>query len=274
MFRSRLAAALCGALLLLGAAGIRAFSGTAGWDATPGTNPAAVALLEPSLAGLTDFAAETLPGEPLDTSFRLGHAVPDSGLGAAAVVAASRRVSSPGSTEEIQHYAYTWGRQWSPRLAAGISVRWESRRWILDSVPTPAESGPGVDLGAIYQFDERTWAEAVVRDAFETRLESVGGSATVLPTSLDWGVGREVAPGLSAVLRVSDAAGITDEGARWEAAARLAKGDVTWQAGLSGGASTGWSAGVTFDRHRYCVRLGVKSEDARTGGAVGVTVRW
>lgn len=274
MSRLSMVVALSGALWLAGAITAGASPAALEWAVTPGANPGTVALLPASSQdGRTDLAITAI--SDTDTSLYGGYALPDSGWGAAAVSAGRRRLARDGDDEVIQYFGYTWGRAVTPKLAAGATLRWENRRWeFADGTSSPSEGGPGLDLGAVFRPDERTWVEAAVRDAFDTSLEVAGVDVTVLPTSLELGVGRQLTPVLSLGVKAYDLLDVTSDGLRWEAAARLVRGRFAWQAGLSSGADLGVWAGLSAERGAYRADARLESAGGHNGGSLGVTVLW
>lgn len=273
MRRRSLAAALSGVLLFLGAGPAAASPAELEWAVTPGANPGTVALPAPSPAGRAEAAVTVLAD--LDTSFFAGYAVPDSGLGAAAVTAARRRFTRAGADEVIQYYGYTWGRAFTPKLAAGATLRWEERWWeFADGTSSPKESGPGLDLGAVVRLNERTWAEAAVRDAFDTSLKVAGVEVNYLPARLELGLGRKLTPALSVGVKGFDLLEAGEGGFPWEVAARLDRGGFAWQAGLTGGTDLGVWAGLLADRNGFRVNARFENVGGHSGATAGVTVLW
>ncbi|MGE5553968.1 MAG: hypothetical protein ACM3XZ_08635 [Betaproteobacteria bacterium] len=246
MRRPSFAVFLGGVLLAAGALCFPAWSAPGPeWAAIPGANPAAVAWLDPKEAGQASLTA-ALFANSSEASYSAGYAVPDTGRGAASLVLTYSRTWVSGATDEARSYAYSWARRWRPRLAAGATVRLERRQYWVDALgATAPRSGPGLDLGAIWLADDRTWVGVALQDVFDTVLPSDGGHSDVLPMSLQLSAGRRVSPQLSLSLEGRDVTANTQAGPSWRAEVAFRRGNLTYRAAALAGAVYGWSTGVT-----------------------------
>ncbi len=244
------------------------------WTATPGTNPAVVAWLDPGQANRVSLTTTLLP-DPLELTYSAGYAVHDSGWGAAALSVVYSRVWLTGAVWETTSYAYSWARRWRPHLAAGATVRLAQSQYLVETgLSTPLERGPGLDLGALYRPDDQAWVGLAVQDAFDTTLRSDGGTSSVYPMSLQVSFGRQVGPDLRLTVEGRDVTENTAGGSLWKVGAAITRGNLTYRAAALAGATPGWSAGVAIDSGPCRIDLAVDRAGERTGGTLGVTARW
>jgi hypothetical protein len=274
MYGRWLVAALLGGFLLGGGGGVRSAASAPEWrDGLERPNPAFVVFQPPTSAGEVESSAGWLAGDPARSAYLVSYASPDRGFGAAALSYALEREEAAALRTDRQTVRYTWGQQWTAKLAAGVGIRWEKQQTTA-GWPLPAESGFGSDVGMVYRLDRQTWVGLAARDLGDTVLRSPGGTATILPLSLNAAVGRQATPELRLTLEGRDLASRTAAGTTVQAGAEYRRGGTVYRLSGSAGASPAWSLGLSTALGRYRLAAGVNGAGERLGGMLGVTARW